>query len=128
MSIVSISLLVVLAGMVIAFLAKPFFSKSQFESAEQQEIELHVTYERVLQSIRNLDEDHATGKIAEDTYHFERERLAQLGVKILQELNIDESDPAIRSSVRIEEEEMDDDLDNAIEQAIAAYRQARAEA
>ena len=54
---------------------------------EKQRERLLIYYERVLRNIRDLDEDHALGKIDEDEYTREREEWAQRGVQVLQALD-----------------------------------------
>jgi len=53
------------------------------ESGQKQLDRLLTDYERVLNNLRDLDEDHATGKIQPETYTQERETLVQRGVQFL---------------------------------------------
>ncbi len=81
---------------------------------EKQEEYLRVPYERVLGNIRDLDEDHSTGKIGSDDYEVERETWVQRGIQILRmmdEQGAIEVDTAGGEAV-----------DDAIEAAIDAYR------
>ncbi len=94
---------------------------------------LLTTYERILATIRDLDEDYNTGKLQDDVYEQERVYWADRGVQVLQLL-----DPQVQQEVQArvtgapeshEEElpanEADAVLDDAIENAILAYRQAK---
>lgn len=56
-------------------------------SLDKQRERALAYYERVLSNIRDLDDDHATGKIAADEYERERERWAQRGVQVLRLLD-----------------------------------------
>lgn len=90
---------------------------------------LLTTYERTLASIRDLDEDHLTGKLAQADYELERSQWAEQGVAILQELEkYGVKKPAKTSKGGKQQKapaaapvDADAQLDDAIEQAIAAY-------
>lgn len=97
---------------------------------EKARDELLTTYERVLATIRDLDEDFNTGKLAEDTYRQEREYWAERGVAILQQLGAtpetiqQQQQPAVPRTAP-ERRGAEAELDDAIENAILAYRQAQ---
>lgn len=98
---------------------KEYLAKLSYE-------ELLTEYERVVAMIRDLDEDHNMGKIPPDIYYRERETWAAQGVILLQRL---EKKGGIRKAQEpTQPVEVDEDLDHAIEEAIAAYRKARSEA
>jgi hypothetical protein len=77
-------------------------------------------YEQVLTNIRDLDEDHATGKIHTKSYESEREEWVQRGIQILKALDSLHGVPANTDEAGIEEA-----IDDEIEAAIAAYRSKR---
>ncbi len=92
----------------------------QEEALLKQHERLLVYYEQVLASIRDLDEDLAIGKIADDEHHHEREQWVQRGMIILSAL--DELD---KRGVMVAEDVTDDeDIDHAIEDMIAQYAKA----
>lgn len=94
--------------------------------------ELLTTYERILASIRDLDEDFNTGKLQEDVYQQERAYWADRGVQVLQQLDPQAKQQVIEKTngngkAKAEKPQTDADavLDDAIEDAILAYRQAK---
>lgn len=99
------------------------------EVARQKErAALLTAYERTLTSIRDLDDDHLTGKLTEDDYEMEREHWTEQGVAILQELEkhgVKKPSKAFKASKTQKQVPTDVDpdaqLDDAIEQAIADY-------
>lgn len=90
---------------------------------------LLTTYERTLSSIRDLDDDHLTGKLSESEYEAERSQFAEQGVSILQALEKhgvkkpSRSFKVTKNKEPLATKNVDPDaqLDDAIEQAIAAY-------
>ncbi len=102
---------ITLAVIVIPLLRRP-------DEAAQASLELEklrLDYERVLITIRDLDEDHATGKLSVTDYEADRIRYVQQGVALLQ--RIDGLTPQAKV-VPTETEEAED----AIEAAIARAR------
>ncbi len=100
------------------------------EVARQKErAALLTTYERTLASIRDLDDDHLTGKLSEADYETERGHFAEQGVAVLQELEKHGVKKPAKSfkmgsgkqAVPTNQVDPDAQLDDAIEQAIAAY-------
>ena len=95
---------------------------------QKERAELLTAYERTLASIRDLDDDYLTGKLTQTDYEMEREHWAEQGVAILQELEkygIKKSSKAFKSN-KVQKQiptdvDPDAQLDDAIEQAIAAY-------
>lgn len=84
---------------------------------------LLIYYERVITNIRDLDEDRATGKIAEADYADEREGWVQRGIQVLKALDgLADEPPAIHTSQPVDEAAIDRDIDTSIEAAIAARR------
>lgn len=124
---------VVLLVVALVVIALPFL-RERWTPISAREVMLHkareelmTTYERILASIRDLDEDYQTGKLTEDVYQRERAYWAERGVLVLQQLEPDPAqaggpppDDAAASATRF-----DPALDDEIEQAIRAYRRAQ---
>jgi len=94
------------------------------ESARQRRLydELMTTYERVVATIRDLDEDFRTGKLNESDYRPEREQWVARGITTLQQ--IEEIGPLpshIAVPTPAEATTTEDDTDTQIEEAIARY-------
>jgi len=83
--------------------------------------ELITSYERVVATIRDLDEDFRTGKLNESDYRPEREQWVSRGITFLQQ--IEEVGPLPQHVVTpaAVADELDDDADAQIEDAIAHY-------
>jgi cytochrome c-type biogenesis protein CcmI len=119
MSIGGLIFAVVLFAVVLALVMIPLLRSSQlsvgaFERRQRQQA-LHY-YERVLRNLRDLEEDHSTGKISTEEYESEREIWMERGVQVLQALNEGEgvpreAEPSMRRSAA--------ELDAAVEEAIA---------
>jgi hypothetical protein len=88
--------------------------------AQKQRDRLLAYYERVLTNIRDLEEDHATGKLQTTEYEVEREAWVQRGIQILKALDNIQAIPAAADEAAVEET-----IDDEIEAAIAAYRSKR---
>lgn len=73
-------------------------------------------YERVLMNIRDLDDDHATGKIHPDEYHQERTLWVERGVQLLKLLEELREDHDIVSNQAADDAE----IDRAIEAKLVA--------
>ena len=87
---------------------------------QKQRERLLMVYERVLTNIRDLDEDHTTGKMQTADYDPERETWVQRGIQVLKALDrIDEQHPI---AALADDAAIDKAIDDEIEQAIAAYR------
>lgn len=87
---------------------------------QKQRERLLLIYERVLTNIRDLDEDHTTGKMQTADYDTEREIWVQRGIQVLKALDRLEERHVIANAV--DDEGIDQAIDNEIEQAIAAFR------
>lgn len=95
---------------------------------------LLTAYERVLTTIRDLDEDFRVGKLAQAEYDRERELWSDRGVEVLQALEKAGGarpkhvvKPAARkAAVVAADPDAEKALDEAIEQAIANYVTAKA--
>jgi hypothetical protein len=93
---------------------------SDDELIEKKSARLLAYYEQVLRNIRDLDEDHATGKIQTAAYEVEREDWVQRGIQILKAL-----DSIHGVSMAADEAAVEEAIDDEIEAAIAAYRSKR---
>lgn len=89
---------------------------------DKQRERLLVYYERVLRNIRDLDEDHALGKLDNANYARDRELWAQRGAQVLQALDT-LKDRAVIAPTIVEDAAVDRAIDAAIEAAIRRYRQ-----
>ena len=87
--------------------------------AQKRRERLLVYYERVLTNLRDLDEDFATGKIAELEYRDERETWVQRGIQVLRAMDALEGEG---QPLAADDEAIDREIDSAIEAAVAAYR------
>jgi hypothetical protein len=85
--------------------------------AQKQRDRVLAYYDRVLQNLRDLDEDHALGKLNAEDYARDRERWVQRGAQALQVLDNLESAP-LHSTASGE-------LDEEIESMIARARAPR---
>lgn len=121
MSLVALVTLALLAFLSLLVLILPFVQKASASTVAQDE--LQAAYERILKSIRDLDEDFQLGKIAADTHQQEREMWVEQGIAMLKHLHKDESES--EGALLLNQNQSADD---AIEKAIAAYRQARVKA
>jgi hypothetical protein len=131
--VIIISIVVFVLG--VAWLAWPLVQRSsarlQADSARQRERDLLLThYERVLTILRDLDEDHALGKLASEPYAIERERWGAEGAALLEALERTGGQkpvkaPAAAAAPAEPQSDADAALDDAIEQAIASYIQAQ---
>lgn len=134
MSIEGILAAVVMVVIGLVWLAFPLLRRRSAlnpqELAQQKERAILLTaYERTLGSIRDVDEDHLTGKLSQADYEVERGRWTEQGVAILQELEkygIKKPTKQAKADVRQKaapttQVDPDAQLDDAIEQAIAAY-------
>jgi hypothetical protein len=122
--------LIVIGGITIAsllWLIVPFFGRDQQtqNAINQKQLErLLMYYEQVMATLRDLEEDHITGKIAEADYQEEREAWAARGVKVLGAINeVAAMDPVElpkqSTAKRQEKVESYDDIDAAIEAAVS---------
>jgi hypothetical protein len=126
---------IVLLLVTLYVLAQPFLQHRQHQKgelsaavAQKQRDELLTSYERILATIRDLDEDHSTGKLPPETYQQERAYWTEQGILLLQQLEPDvdvlnSETPVVEP---VEKPVADKALDEAIEKAIAEYRKAGA--
>jgi hypothetical protein len=137
MSILGIIVTAVIAVLGVAYLALPVIRRHQalqglaLKNYKDREM-LLTAYERVLITIRDLDEDYQVGKLDAAQYQAERELWAGRGVEVLEALEkaggakfkgdrrkAAAPAPAVSADA-------DGELDAALEQAIARYVTAKA--
>lgn len=125
MSIAGIVFALVLTTLVLVLVVLPLFQRGAASPgdalADKQRERLLVYYERVLRNIRDLDEDHALGKIAEGEYRQERELWAARGVQVLKALDSLAEQSMIAPSP-VEDAAVDLAIDEAIEAAVRDLR------
>ena len=101
MSVAGLFLLIMLFASVAIVVLWPLLqSQDKAIPAEQSEgqptlsalAQLQAEHEAVLISVRDLDFDYQTGKLTEDEYLAQRERLMQRGVEILKQIDAQRSD------------------------------------
>jgi hypothetical protein len=118
-----VSVVILLVGL--AWLAWPLVRRNAGTGAadvtKQKEREALVTaYERILTTIRDLDEDQQIGKLPQDVYAIERAHWAAQGAAVLQALEkLGGYKPPKRAQVA--PSAADTALDEAIETAISRY-------
>lgn len=139
----SISAIVILLAFVVISVASvllPFFRRYSAEqdptkvAHQKKRAELVAAYERALAVIRDMDEDYQVGKLNKEEYELNRSRWAEQGVKLLQSIEAHDGHKPIarqgkaqRSNtnpVAAKQNQADKALDDAIEQAVAAYTKA----
>jgi hypothetical protein len=95
------------------------------QTTDLQHDRLLGLYERVLTTIRDLDEDYSTGKMPEESYRQEREIWSQRGVEVLQALDEHGSKttvPAKNGPSRDSTlEQIDREFDNILESAAVEH-------
>jgi hypothetical protein len=116
-------LLLALVSMIVVtpLLSRSRITRDQDLRLEKQRDRLRIYYERVLGNLRDLDEDHATGKMPDDLYNDEREAWMQRGVEVLKALDGLEQESMIPPTT-LDDAALDEAIDSAIESAIASYR------
>lgn len=128
MSIEGLIFFLLLLAVTVALVAAPLLRRDSSQSADTLHIQkqrerLLIYYERVLTNLRDLDEDHTTGKMPADAYNAEREEWVQRGIQVLRALDELEEHSMIPTAVR-DDAAVDEAIDDAIEAAIAARRKA----
>ena len=83
MSIAGLAIALLLTLLTLAIVAYPLLRAPSTATAQNLSRDLDAQYERVLVNIRDLDEDHATGKLDSADYHSEREVQLQRGIELL---------------------------------------------
>jgi hypothetical protein len=93
-------------------------AKNEEVRRQKQHDRLLMIYERVLNNIRDLDEDYTTGKMQPLDYETERENWVQNGIQVLKAIDSLDVRPMAPTAGRYD----DSDIDRQIEEAIAAHR------
>lgn len=132
MSVAGIIGALLLAGIGLVYLGLPFFKRRAAAPAYTgQQLELLAIYERIIGTVRDLDEDYQVGKIAHEQYAAERaewlgrgtaalEALDKLGVDLTQLGATQEKLPNIQGQ--------DDDIEAAVAAYIRAQRRTMGQA
>jgi hypothetical protein len=123
MSITGLLIGLVILAAALAWIAVPLLrqGKTRQEDAQaaKQRERLLIVYERVLTNIRDLEEDHQTGKMNADDFEAERETWVQRGIQVLKALDRLDAEGA---SVEVDDATFDRTIDDEIEAAVAKYR------
>ena len=118
---------VILLGIALLAVLQPILAnrRGDFTAtlAQKKRDELLSSYERVLATIRDLDEDYNTGKLDDESYQAERAIWTERGIAVLQELEPQEEQIHLQAPRQSQAEQ---ELNDAVENAIAAYRKAKA--
>jgi hypothetical protein len=117
----------VLLSLVVLIVALPLLRREpRFDDAaaqiERQRERALAYYERVLRNLRDVEEDHALGKLDDAAYTQERELWAARGVQVLKALEGLDAGTLI-APAHADDAAIDHTLDDAVEQAVQAYRQ-----
>ena len=83
MSIPGLLLAMLMALLALAVVAYPLLRGQSASDADSRQDDIDARYERALLNIRDLDEDHATGKLDAQSYRTEREVWVQRGIELL---------------------------------------------
>lgn len=129
MSIAGLVFFVVALVVTGAVIAAPFLRHDRRRRTDdvhlqKQRERLLVYYERVLTNLRDLDEDHVTGKMPDEDYALERDEWTLRGIQVLKAIDRLEEESIIPTEIR-DEAAVDAAIDDAIEAAIASHRQAQ---
>jgi hypothetical protein len=123
---------------VAVYVARPLIEKRGLNAKDFSVADaLQAQRETVLTALRDLDFDHATGKITDDDYISQREHLRAQGVAVLKQLeslgvtgNGASADESIEQAVRVRRKpaaaSTGNVVDDAIEAAVASRRRAAA--
>lgn len=119
MTIEGLILSLMMASIVILAVALPFLRRATGESRHDTDIAMQrdrimAYYERVLQNVHDLDEDHALGKIDDEDHARDREFWTLRGAQALKLLETLDSQPLAGVTTG--------DLDDAIERMVARAR------
>ncbi|MFN8378162.1 MAG: hypothetical protein U0452_05775 [Anaerolineae bacterium] len=133
----SLVILLIVLVLGIVWLAIPFVrgrDASVSHEADKRQ-DMVNTYARVVAALRDLEEDHTTGKLNDEAYEAEKARLSAQGVALLEALDKEGWLPAAQQEVQMQTlhetaggngSAADQALDEALEAAIARYASAKA--
>jgi hypothetical protein len=135
MSVSAIVILLAFVAISVTSAIMPFFRRHSAEqdpkkvAHQKQRAELVSSYERTLAVIRDMDEDYQVGKLAKEEYELNRGRWAEQGVKLLQSIEALDGHKSEERAGKPQRtankpNQADKALDDAIEQAVAAYTKA----
>lgn len=112
----------------LAWLAFPLLKRQDAARKTAVDPDQVSAYERILQTVRDLDEDYLVGKLPAEQYTAERARWMEQGAAHLESLEKLTGKPAHKKSHHAKPTPAQVDTagqDDAVEQAIAAYIRAR---
>jgi hypothetical protein len=112
----------------LAWLAFPLLKRQGVARLTAVDPEQIAAYERILQTVRDLDEDYLVGKLPAEKYSAERANWMEQGAAHLESLEKLTGKPASKKSHHPKSAPAQLDSvgqDDAVEQAIAAYIRAR---
>jgi hypothetical protein len=117
MSILGLAIASILALILIVLAARPFFALPETAASfhDKQRERALTYYERVLSNIRDLDDDHSTGKISQEEFQSEREIWMNRGVRLLAMLDELNAQTNIIENTKADDAE----IDAAIERNLA---------
>lgn len=118
--VVSLTLLVIAALWIGAPLLSQTAQNLKGEAKRKQRERFLIHYERLLNNLRDLEEDFSTGKIRPEDYQTDRELLVGRGIQILAAL--DNLNGASANASYKNAAAVDESVDKAIEEAVQAYR------
>lgn len=121
-----IGVLMLVGGL--AWLAFPLLKRQDAARKAAVDPDQVAAYERILQTVRDLDEDYLVGKLPAEQYTAERARWMEQGAAHLESLEKLTGKPAHKKSHHAKSAPAQVDTagqDDAVEQAIAAYIRAR---
>jgi flagellar basal body-associated protein FliL len=125
MSLAGLIAVLILIMVVLIIIALPFFSRSRTQAAGDaarlNQDRVIAYYERVLQNIRDLDEDRALGKISVEDHQRERELWAERGVQALKLLDSLSAEAAVQDTLPVTADETSAHMDAEIEAAVEAH-------
>jgi hypothetical protein len=130
----SLIVILVITALGAGWLALPFIRRQQWVVVHAPDIERNALvndYARVVALLRDLEEDHNTGKMSDEAYELEKARLSERGIALLEALDKEGLLPASRRPDAAHSPEAaphsaaDEALDEALEAAIARYASAK---
>ncbi len=109
----------ILTLIVLVIVLRPLFTASSEDAAtmSRQRLRADAYYERVVQNIRDLDDDHAMSKIADEEYRTEREQWLERGSIVLKLL--DDLDRMPLASISADDAAIDAAIEQAVQKAAA---------
>lgn len=133
----SLVILLIVLALGVVWLALPFVRArdTSVSHAADKRQEMVNDYARVVAALRDLEEDHTTGKIDDAAWEAEKARLSAQGVALLEALDKEGWLPAAQQATQAKspreaaggkDTAADQALDEALEAAIARYASAKA--